>query len=100
MGPDWEPLPIVWPSVLREWFWRMKTAGTVQNPVSIQMANVPKIWATHTRSENDRRFRYMKYYLLPTPRALSVVNRNLRGRAWRTPPPEIISRPLTDMIFR
>ena len=91
---------MVWPSVLREWFWRMKTSGTSQHPVSIRLANIPKFWTTVMKSDLDARFKYMSMYILPTLKSLAATNAGLRGlmRPWSDP--EIISRPMNDLLFR
>ena len=75
MGEGLKPLPITWPSILREWFWRIKIAGV--NTVSIHLASVPDFWARPCQPQDDRRYRILNKFLLPSASTLSVTNRSL-----------------------
>ena len=77
MGEGIQPLPIAWPSILREWFWRIKTAGLGTSQVSIHLASVPDFWATPCPPQMDRRYRILNKFLLPSAASLAVTNRQL-----------------------
>ena len=79
MGEGLHPRPIAWPSILREWFWRIKTAGLASPAVSIKMAAVPDFWAKPCPPTEDRRYRILNKFLMPSVSALSVTNRHLSG---------------------
>ena len=71
------PLPVVWPSILREWFWRLKRAGTNTLPLCVEVVSIPPGWMPFRRSEVDRRFKIMMHFLLPSPEALAAPDGNM-----------------------
>ena len=77
MGEGLKPLPITWPSILRELFWRIKTAGLGTSLVSIHLASIPDFWASPCPPQLDRRFRILNKFMLPSAMTLAVTNRAL-----------------------
>ena len=79
MAEGLDPRPITWPSILREWFWRIKTAGLGSPAVSIRLAAVPDFWARPCPPQKDRRYRILNKFVLPSIASLAVTNRTLPG---------------------
>ena len=72
IDPKGRPIPIVWPSVLREWFWRLKRAGTITLPLSLQVVAISPNWLPLRKAEMDRRVKILSHFLLPGPEALVI----------------------------
>lgn len=72
LDPKGDPIPIVWPSLLREWFWRLKRAGSPTLPLSLEVVSISKNWMPFRKPKNDRRVKAMIHFLLPSPESLTV----------------------------
>ena len=63
---------MVWPSILREWFWRLKRAGSITLQFSPQVVSISKTWMPIRKSKVDKRVKMMSHFLLPSPEALVI----------------------------
>ena len=71
MAPNKKPIPMVWPSFLKEWFFRLKRAGSPDLPLQPEVVIIPRFWFPIRQYQADRRVKSTTHFLLPSPETLA-----------------------------